>query len=299
MASWRRGTGSPRWTPWTGRGVWLAALAAAGLGFGCGGLASTFLDLPEEAPKAPEGVAKAQPLPAQEDTARPPIELILDPDSVLALLPKDRAGNVDWVAALREGIIQPRASLPGAPQPSQVGGFRFDFYFKGGLEAYFPHSSHVEWSTCRSCHPGIYRYRGEGTSMAAIQKGESCGRCHGKVAFWAVTCERCHPQLSMPEGRLKPALLGDLTLAPKEGVAPERASFPPARFPHWVHRIRYRCMACHPDPFEHRAGATEMTMEAMRRGETCGECHNGQAAFALMQCPRCHLPPLADRDTGS
>ena len=63
-----------------------------------------------------------------------------------------------------------------------------------------------------------------------------------------------------------------------------------ARFPHWVHRIRYRCKACHPAFFVPRAGANAMTMTEINRGEACGRCHDGWVAFraSVGNCQRCH-----------
>ncbi len=66
--------------------------------------------------------------------------------------------------------------------------------------------------------------------------------------------------------------------------------YPPGIFPHWVHEVRYRCYVCHPAIFEMKQGADEMTKEAMRKGESCGKCHNGRNAFpiGLQTCSRCH-----------
>ncbi|MFQ5852115.1 MAG: cytochrome c3 family protein [Candidatus Binatia bacterium] len=65
---------------------------------------------------------------------------------------------------------------------------------------------------------------------------------------------------------------------------------PPAVFPHWVHRIRYKCYACHPGLFEMKAGANRVSMDAIQQGKFCGTCHNGQIAWAVTfeSCHRCH-----------
>lgn len=272
----------------------LVILIAGVLAASCRKAATVFLDLPEE-PKTEQGPAGEPRRPAgvpsisqAQDTLqpRPAIEATLDPDSALAMLPRDPAGNVDWVAALRDGTIDPRWDLPGAPRSNRVR-FAFDFYFKG-LDAYFPHSSHAEWLNCESCHGSIYRYRGETTTMDAINKGESCGRCHGTVAFAATTCERCHAALTMPEARPKAEFLGDLTMTRSDSVQSSSA-FPPAQFPHWVHRIRYRCTACHTSLFDTRAGSAILTMAELGDGKACGACHDGRSAFTLVACDRCHV----------
>ena len=41
----------------------------------------------------------------------------------------------------------------------------------------------------------------------------------------------------------------------------------PTVFPHWVHRIRYKCYACHPTIFEMRAGANKVSMDAIQEGK--------------------------------
>ncbi|MFQ5524692.1 MAG: c(7)-type cytochrome triheme domain-containing protein [Thermoanaerobaculia bacterium] len=66
---------------------------------------------------------------------------------------------------------------------------------------------------------------------------------------------------------------------------------PPATFPHWFHRIRFKCASCHPSVFEMKAGANPITMTAMRRGEFCATCHNGRIAWEIgfTTCVRCHV----------
>lgn len=88
------------------------------------------------------------------------------------------------------------------------------------------------------------------------------------------------------------AALGDLVFERKAGVEGSGA-FPPSIFPHWVHRIRYRCYVCHPAPFAMELGANEVTMDAIKKGEYCGTCHNGRIAFSVefQNCNRCHRVP--------
>jgi len=85
------------------------------------------------------------------------------------------------------------------------------------------------------------------------------------------------------------AVTGDIVFKRKDGAAPEVA---PAVFSHWYHRIRYKCYACHPAPFEMKAGANAVTMEAILAGKYCGMCHNGTVAWASSfdNCNRCHVP---------
>ena len=65
---------------------------------------------------------------------------------------------------------------------------------------------------------------------------------------------------------------------------------PPAVFPHWIHRMQFKCSACHDELFKMKTGANEMTMDMIQAGKACGVCHDGKAAFTsnFDTCPRCH-----------
>ena len=78
---------------------------------------------------------------------------------------------------------------------------------------------------------------------------------------------------------------GDVVLnhnAEKEGMRP-------VVFPHWFHRMRFRCKVCHHElGFEMRAGATDVTMGDIIEGRYCGMCHNGEVAWSVENCDLCH-----------
>jgi c(7)-type cytochrome triheme protein len=60
-------------------------------------------------------------------------------------------------------------------------------------------------------------------------------------------------------------------------------------FPHWFHRIRFRCKVCHSElGFKMRAGANLVQMNDIINGKFCGMCHNGQVAWAPDRCDLCH-----------
>ena len=141
----------------------------------------------------------------EEEGERPEIETILDWEQASELLPRDDMDEVDWMAALRQGIIKPRAQITGQGDP-RANLFKFDFYFAGPdpeSDAFFPHSSHTEWLTCESCHPAIFPYRELGMDPAGkygivmdqVFEGEYCGKCHGTVAFVLDSCDRCHTKM--------------------------------------------------------------------------------------------------------
>ncbi|HET9651765.1 MAG TPA: c(7)-type cytochrome triheme domain-containing protein [Usitatibacter sp.] len=78
---------------------------------------------------------------------------------------------------------------------------------------------------------------------------------------------------------------GDVVLnkrAEKEGVRP-------VVFPHWFHRVRFRCNVCHQElGFKMRAGSNDVTMKDIVDGKFCGMCHNGEIAWNTERCDLCH-----------
>ncbi len=80
---------------------------------------------------------------------------------------------------------------------------------------------------------------------------------------------------------------GDIVFSRKDGGG----GTPPAVFPHWFHRIRFKCYVCHDAIFQMKQGANKVTMDAIMKGEYCGRCHNGDIAWsvAFETCNRCHV----------
>jgi len=67
------------------------------------------------------------------------------------------------------------------------------------------------------------------------------------------------------------------------------AGMRPVVFPHWFHRIRFRCKVCHADlGFKFEAGGNQIDMLKIIDGEYCGACHNGEVAWAVENCNLCH-----------
>jgi c(7)-type cytochrome triheme protein len=63
----------------------------------------------------------------------------------------------------------------------------------------------------------------------------------------------------------------------------------PVVFPHWFHRIRFRCKVCHADlGFKFDAGGNDIDMLKIIDGEYCGACHNGDVAWSVENCDLCH-----------
>jgi len=136
----------------------------------------------------------------------------------------------------------------------------------------FRHSIHTDAGLrCNACHPSPFAMK-KGTnpmSMAAMDRGQSCGKCHnGSRAFATAAmtnCFKCHNRLGTNNVRL-------------EGVT----------FRHASHTRKSACADCHPKPFSMRKGTTPITMAAIYDGQSCGKCHNGTKAFGTASCTRCH-----------
>lgn len=69
----------------------------------------------------------------------------------------------------------------------------------------------------------------------------------------------------------------------------DKAEMRPVVFPHWFHRVRFRCKVCHADlGFKFQAGGNEINMLKIIDGEYCGACHNGEIAWSIENCDLCH-----------
>lgn len=106
-----------------------------------------------------------------------------------------------------------------------------------------------------------------------------------------------------PDRRLLPAsmvisallmLLGPLPAKAEYGDVvlnkrAEKAGMRPVIFPHWFHRIRFRCRVCHTEVgFEMRAGSNDILMADIIEGRFCGMCHNNKIAWGAQNCHICH-----------
>jgi c(7)-type cytochrome triheme protein len=69
----------------------------------------------------------------------------------------------------------------------------------------------------------------------------------------------------------------------------DAAGIRPVVFPHWFHRMRFRCKVCHSDlGFKFAAGGNDINMLKIIDGQFCGACHNGGIAWAVENCELCH-----------
>lgn len=130
------------------------------------------------------------------DPANPGTEALQPPREAFAELPRGNSGNkVDWVKALREKIIEPRADRTSDAVQKQVMDLDIIREVKGSMpDVVYPHKPHTEWLDCAQCHPKLFQPKkgSNPISMAAILMGQYCGVCHGKVAFPVSECSKCH-----------------------------------------------------------------------------------------------------------
>ena len=156
--------------------------------------ANSFNRLMREAPKynlppGQDGIHN----PAAQGTLQlqPPLE-------AFAALPKSTMGNrVDWTKALNDKNISPLADRRDPNVKQKAMDAQIVREVKGSMpDVVFPHKTHTQWLACGSCHPVIFAAevnpRLNPMSMAAISLGQSCGVCHGTVAFPVAECRRCH-----------------------------------------------------------------------------------------------------------
>lgn len=83
---------------------------------------------------------------------------------------------------------------------------------------------------------------------------------------------------------------GDIMMTKNEKAMKE-AKVGAVVFPHWFHRIRFRCKVCHEATFKMKKGANDIDMEKISSGKQCGVCHDGRIAWDPLYCERCHAVP--------
>ena len=109
--------------------------------------------------------------------------------------------KVNWVKALKRGLIQPKQSILDPeyqPIPFEESLRLNSEWVFAKTRAVFSHQKHVEWLDCADCHPDIFNIKKKGTKyfrMDYINRGKFCGACHLTVAFPVQDCKRCHPDL--------------------------------------------------------------------------------------------------------
>ncbi|MBF0612911.1 MAG: hypothetical protein G8345_17815 [Magnetococcales bacterium] len=128
------------------------------------------------------------------DPTNPDLKMLQDPAQALSTFPVGLKGQVDWVRAINEGVITPRASLQGDTEMNVLDQDIILTNTRNMPHVRFPHRAHTQWLACENCHPGVFVAKAGGNtiSMNDIFRGRYCGTCHGRVAFSIYICQRCH-----------------------------------------------------------------------------------------------------------
>jgi c(7)-type cytochrome triheme protein len=145
------------------------------------------------------------------------------------------------------------------------------FNVKSAGPTIFSHSKHVANYKCNACHTKLYAIGvNKHITMAAMEKGKSCGACHNtKEAFAVAECQKCHPVKDI-----------NFKVANASNV----------KFSHTNHLAMYKCNACHTGTFPLKSGGKPVTMSQMQKAKSCGACHDGKTAFTVTgNCDSCHV----------
>lgn len=144
-------------------------------------------------------------------------------------------------------------------------------------KAKFSHAFHLQAYSCKDCHSASLkpdRKKNRRSTMAEMEKGQSCGVCHnGKSAFSVKgDCVKCHAGLKIP---------AMLTFKNKNGTIT-------GNFSHEFHTAAYQCSDCHTKLYRYGKGK-RTSMKQMEAGASCGACHDGNSAFSVKgDCIKCH-----------
>lgn len=235
--------------------------------------------------------------PPEKETQRP-VEQAGSWDEAAALMPKDVAGRVDWVRALKAGTIAPRPS-PDPKAPAQaVLDLDLELTTSGSrsFRARYPHAPHTAWLACSNCHPAIFPLGRSAArtaiTMGKIRAGESCGTCHGTVAFGVEgECGRCHTGIpAKSEWRRS-----DEPRAPMERAASwdEAVRLLPVTLgtPDWVKALEDGLARPRPgtDPKAEEAPQLPLDVELVTAGNAAFQVVFPHAAHtAWLTCDNCH-----------
>lgn len=114
-------------------------------------------------------------------------------------LPRGRFHEIEWQRSEEAGLVKPVDTIEGVsvPRPRLKMDREITIDSRGSwmTDVIFSHKKHAGWHGCEVCHPEIYPATRAGAvkfTMFQIVEGQSCGACHGKVAFALAYCDRCH-----------------------------------------------------------------------------------------------------------
>jgi c(7)-type cytochrome triheme protein len=150
--------------------------------------------------KQPRRLPYKKPAPKVTWVEIPDAPPVIDWKGKFEALPRDDGGNVAWSKALDEKLITPKPGLADDAKDEEPTDMDTELATSGQAEykVMFPHKAHTQWMACPSCHTGIFEMEHGKTkmTMTAMNDGQQCGVCHGKVASPELTaCPACHKEM--------------------------------------------------------------------------------------------------------
>ncbi len=164
-------------------------------------------------PQAPANLPPAED--GLHDPDSPGTHMLQPPKEAFNGLVKAKWGNrVDWIKSINTKKLSPRHNASDAAPKPIIMNLNIVRQVKGSMpDVVFPHDSHTLLLACSNCHTGIFipQKGANQMSMAAIMLGESCGKCHGAVAFpiTTATCKLCHSKPKAKTSVLKRSVAGN------------------------------------------------------------------------------------------
>ena len=164
-------------------------------------------------PQAPANLPPAED--GIHDPESPGTHMLQPPKEAFSGLVKAKWGNrVDWIKSINTKKLSPRHAAGDATTKPIIMNLNIVRQVKGSMpDVVFPHDRHTLLLACSNCHTGIFipQKGANQMSMAAIMLGESCGKCHGAVAFpiTTSTCKLCHSKPKAKNSVLKRSVAGN------------------------------------------------------------------------------------------
>lgn len=187
------------------------------------------------------------------------------------------------------------AQLPAPKQALTFG--------QGEKKVSFRHQTHTEKLKCGSCHLQPFPFK-KGATKITFQnhaEGKACFTCHKEkngASFNYSDCSRCHTDRKTSETprredrKTSGAPQGEdrKAAAAPQGPGPLSYTIEGAGSVQFLHERHgsFSCETCHPKWFTMKKGGSKMAMAEMYQGKSCGSCHDGQKAFPVMECAKCH-----------
>lgn len=195
--------------------------------------------------------------------------------SVSLALAKGRGGDREMSPANLKSVVVPQESLPEPPPPARA------------AEDYAARRTIERESFYDPANP----------DLANLQRMDEATRGMPYDANGFPDWMR-----ALREGSINPRTSlkgqGKMEVLDLDVIMKNTREMPNVRFPHKPHTQWLDCSNCHPAPFKPQAGANEIRMADIFRGNFCGMCHDKVAFITFFSCSRCHSVPQGSAAAG-